>query len=194
MPSILSHPAVPLAIGLGLGRKLIPRPLLLAGVLLSILPDLDVLAFRLGIPYGDAFGHRGFSHALFSAALLALLAGWYCQRRYPVSFRVACGYLFVAMASHGLLDTLTTGGKGVALLWPFSNERFFAPLQFIQVSPIGAGRFLSARGLTVLISELQWVWLPAIALGLLIACCRRSIHSRSEQNRNRPKPPAADTR
>lgn len=58
------------------------------------------------------------------------------------------------MVSHGLLDTLTTGGKGVALLWPFSDERFFAPLQFIRVSPIGVGRFLSERGLAVLLSEL----------------------------------------
>ncbi|MFC3532706.1 metal-dependent hydrolase [Vogesella facilis] len=174
MPSILSHPAVPLAIGLGLGSRIIPRPLLLAGVLLSILPDLDVLAFRLGIPYGDAFGHRGFSHALFTSALLALLLGWYC-RRHAANAWLAAGYQFVAMASHGLLDTLTTGGKGVALLWPFSDQRFFAPLQFIRVSPIGVGRFLSERGLAVLISELQWVWLPAIALGLLIALWRRRL-------------------
>lgn len=180
MPSILSHPAVPLAIGLGLGSRIIPRPLLLAGVLLSMLPDLDVVTFRLGIPYGDAFGHRGFSHALFSTAVVALLAGWYCYRRYQVAAGTATSFLFAAMASHGLLDTLTTGGKGVALLWPFSTERFFAPLQFIRVSPIGIGRFLSERGLVVLLSELQWVWLPAIALGLLIALWRRRLRDAAD--------------
>src|SRR5262245_30471971 len=45
MPTILSHPAVPLALALGLGRKTVPPRLAQIGVVASILPDLDVLAF-----------------------------------------------------------------------------------------------------------------------------------------------------
>ena len=46
MPTVLTHPAVPLAIGLGLGKDVVSAPLLIAGVAVSVMPDLDVLAFR----------------------------------------------------------------------------------------------------------------------------------------------------
>ncbi|UUZ48168.1 metal-dependent hydrolase [Massilia sp. B-10] len=74
MPTILTHPAVPLMLGLALGPALVPRRLLLAGVAASILPDLDVIGFRLGISYGQELGHRGVSHALVFALLLGLIA------------------------------------------------------------------------------------------------------------------------
>jgi inner membrane protein len=61
----------------------------------------------------------------------------------------------LVIASHGLLDALTDGGLGAALLWPFSDERFFAPWRPLPVAPIGA-RFWSGRGLAVLAVELCW--------------------------------------
>src|SRR5207245_11432948 len=79
MPTVLTHPALPLAIGLGLGRDIIAPRLLVAGVAASILPDLDVLAFRLGVPYDSPLAHRGLSHSLLFAALVALL-GAGCHR------------------------------------------------------------------------------------------------------------------
>lgn len=73
MPTIIIHPAVALAtmpVLTGIRRK----PLVvLSGMLLSVLPDLDVLTFRLGIPYGRMLGHRGFSHSLACACLAATL-------------------------------------------------------------------------------------------------------------------------
>ena len=47
---------------------------LAAGVIAAMLPDADVLAFALHIPYADAFGHRGASHSLLFAGVLAALA------------------------------------------------------------------------------------------------------------------------
>ena len=179
MPTILSHPAVPLAIGLGLGRRTVPKTLLLAGVIVSVLPDFDVIGFRLGIPYSSELGHRGFSHSLFVAAIVAFFGALFL-RRYKIRFSSAALFLFVSMASHGLLDTFTTGGKGIGLLWPFSSARFFAPYQVIKVSPISNTRFLSGRGFSVLSSELLWVWLPAAALGLLLFSIRKL---------RRPNPP-----
>src|SRR5438552_1734205 len=76
MPTVLAHPALPLAIGLGLGRQIISGRLLAAGVAASILPDVDVLAFPLGVQYGSAFGHRGFTHSLVFALAAALVASW----------------------------------------------------------------------------------------------------------------------
>ncbi|WP_374356730.1 metal-dependent hydrolase [Chitinimonas sp.] len=160
MPTILSHAAVPIALAVAVAPR-IPGRLLLAGIALSMLPDLDVLAFKLGIPYASPFGHRGFSHSLLFAALCAALLAT-CLRTAELRWPRVFAYLFVAMASHGLLDSLTSGGLGPALLWPFSSERIFAPLQPIAVSPIGVAPMFSARGWAVLQSELQWVWAPAL--------------------------------
>jgi inner membrane protein len=79
--------------------------------------------------------------------------------------------LFACTASHPLLDALTNGGLGVALFWPWSDARLFAPWRPIAVSPIGAG-FFSARGLAVLGSDLRWVWLPTLGAALTIAAIR----------------------
>ena len=129
---------------------------------LALAPDLDVLAFALHIPYGAPFGHRGASHALLTALLLGGLIGvrrWSDRpRRRTAMFAIA------VLASHGLLDTLTDGGMGVALFWPLDVTRYFAPLRPIPVAPIGAGT-LSARGLYVLVVELvQFApfWLMAL--------------------------------
>ena len=59
----------------------------------------------------------------------------------------------VVVSSHALLDTLTDGGLGCALLWPFSDERFFAPWTPLPVAPIGRA-YLSGEGLRVAAVEL----------------------------------------
>ncbi|WP_414612200.1 metal-dependent hydrolase, partial [Stenotrophomonas muris] len=71
----------------------------------------------------------------------------------------AAVFVFVCAASHPLLDAMTSGGLGVALAWPWSEHRFFAPWRPIRVSPF-APQFFSARGVATLLSELRWVWLP----------------------------------
>jgi inner membrane protein len=54
----------------------------------------------------------------------------------------------LVVASHPLLDTLTNGGLGCALFWPFDDARYFAPWRPIPVSPIGLG-FFSPYGMFV---------------------------------------------
>lgn len=163
MPTILTHPAVPIALGVGLGAGRVSRPLLLTGVVLSILPDIDVLAFKYGIPYAAQFGHRGMTHSLFAALIVSLIVAWLLRYR-GEKFSVAFAFLFAAMASHGILDALTDGGLGIAFFWPFSTERYFFSSHLIAVSPIGLSNFFTNRGLSVLLSELKWVWLPSVLL------------------------------
>lgn len=159
------------------------RGLLLLGASCAVAPDLDVIGFRLGVGYGDMLGHRGLSHSLpFAALCAALLAHlWQTRERArppalaataPSALRVWT-FLFVAFASHGLLDALTNGGLGVAFFAPLDSERYFFPWQPIQVSPISVRRFFTARGWRVLQSELLVVWLPALALVLLVSLWRR---------------------
>src|SRR5258708_30704210 len=44
----------------------------LAAILCSMLPDIDVIGFNLGVRYRDLWGHRGMTHSLLSAALIGL--------------------------------------------------------------------------------------------------------------------------
>lgn len=169
MPTIFTHPAVPLALGLGLGKKHIPPALLFMGIVYSTVPDLDCISFILGIPYESQFGHRGFAHSIFFAGVLAALGAFTVFKDMKAR---AFWFLFLCGASHGLLDTLTDGGHGIALFWPFTNERYFAPHQVIEVSPIGKG-FFSMRGLSVILSEILWIWLPCAGVAALMRLVSR---------------------
>ncbi len=122
----------------------------------SLLPDLDVIAFRFGVPYSAPFGHRGATHSVMFA-VLAAVSTWVVTRK-PKDVLT----MFLVVLSHPLLDSLTDGGLGVALWWPFSNERVFAPWTPIPVAPIGQG-MLSARGAYVMVVEAA-VSLPLILI------------------------------
>lgn len=151
---------MPLAIAAAAGSGRVSPKLAIAGAVFAVLPDADVIGFRFGIEYADEWGHRGATHSIvfagFCAGALALV--WKEARSLW-----AFGFLTLAMASHGLLDTLTNGGLGAALWWPFDNSRIFAPETPVRVSPIGRN-FFSMRGLATLWSEFQWIWLPCLAL------------------------------
>ena len=177
MPSIFTHPVVPIAIGLALGQRIISRRLLAAGAIASVLPDLDVIAFKIGIPYAHDFGHRGATHSIFFAILLGLVALGFSSKL-NTSRTVAFLFVSIATASHGLLDMFTTGGLGIALAWPISSERFFFPYQVVQVSPIGIERFFSSVGLSVIASELLWIWMPSVILAATAFGFRQSFGSR----------------
>jgi inner membrane protein len=123
----------------------------LAWSALSLLPDVDVVGFALGVRYADPWGHRGATHSFAFALAIGAIAGLVARAvRLPV-WRTAVAAAAV-VASHPLLDTMTDGGLGCALLWPFSDERFFAPWRPLPVAPIGP-RFLSARGLRIAVTE-----------------------------------------
>ena len=172
MPSVLSHPVVPIALGLALGSRVISGRLLATGAVASVLPDLDVLAFPLGIPYAHGLGHRGASHSLAFAVFLGLVASIFAAwLRAPR--KAAFLFVFAAAASHGLLDMLTNGGLGIALAWPVSDERFFFPVRVIEASPLSLRRFFSSDGAAVMVSELLWVWLPSVVVGMAVFLARR---------------------
>lgn len=184
MASLFSHAAAALALGACFYRPEVPKRVWALGAFAAVLPDADVIAFALGIPYEHVLGHRGLSHSLLFALALAAALGLAGFRRrvrtIPGISRVALFlYLFLAAASHGALDALTNGGLGVAFLAPFDDRRFFFPFQPIQVSPIGISRFFSARGWAVIRSEAVWVWLPAALLAAVALSLRRSEAERA---------------
>src|SRR4051794_19701709 len=122
------------AVGLAAGRLFDGRARSMAILsVVSMLPDADVVAFALHVPYGAPFGHRGASHSVAAAALIALGTAVLLGHGARSSWPRAATFAFAVAASHGLLDALTDGGRGVALLWPLSERRFFAPFRPIPV-------------------------------------------------------------
>jgi inner membrane protein len=168
MPTILSHPAVPLAIGFGLGSGAISGRLLLAGIAASIAPDLDVYIAH----YWSAIAHRGITHTPIAAALGGLCAALIARALRTTPLK-AFLFVFVCLLSHPLLDMCTNGGSGIPLFWPLDDERYFMPWTPIEVSPLGIRRFFSERGVEVLTSEIVWVWLPGLAAGAALWFMRR---------------------
>jgi inner membrane protein len=120
MASAFSHAVAALSIGTCFYRPEIPKRIWLAGVVCSVIPDLDVIGFRFGIRYGDFWGHRGFTHSLVFAALLSVAATAILFRSDKLGIRrpAVFAYLFLATASHGALDAMTNGGLGVAFSLP----------------------------------------------------------------------------
>ena len=169
MPTVIMHPAVVLALGPAFARARIEPRLWAVGALCTVLPDLDSIGYFLGVPYGSFLGHRGFSHSLVFAAVVALALAPLCRRLSPrASAGAIVAFLFACTASHGLLDMLTDGGLGVALFSPVWSERLFFPVRPLVVSPLGVTRFLSGAGWPVLWSEVRWVLLPSVVAGAVL--------------------------
>lgn len=173
MPTIFTHAVATLAIGTVVLPAKTPARVWTLGVLCAITPDLDVIAFPLGIGYSDMLGHRGVTHSIAFALGFSLLAGVLMLRDSGFDrtrWRIWL-FVFLAIASHGPLDALTNGGNGIAFFAPFSAERYFFPVTPIEVSPIGLG-FVSERGLRVLASEFAWVWIPSLAVAAIAVSLR----------------------
>src|SRR5262245_37642877 len=142
---------------------------------LALLPDADVIVFSFGVRYADPWGHRGATHSIAFALLVATAVALaarkvrlqpdttYSLRTYSLRTWLVASLVLV---SHGLLDTMTDGGLGVALLWPFDLTRFFAPWRPIPVAPIGL-YMLSPYGFVVVMTELV-LFAPVLAFGLRV--------------------------
>lgn len=168
MPTSLAHSAIAVGLGPSFLRAGVKPCFWALGALYAALPDIDTIGYRLGIPYAHFFGHRGFTHSLTFALILASITaaviaiGKSARFSWPILI-----FLFLCTASHGILDAMTSGGIGVALFSPFSDQRIFLSWRPIEVSPLSITRFMSLRGARVLRNELLWVISPALVLAVL---------------------------
>ena len=175
MPTIFSHAFCTASIGSAfLPAKFRVRFIILTAAC-SMLPDADVVSFFFRIPYGNVLGHRGITHSILFAIAIGCAVGFFCFRGLEVEGWKLALYFSAATVSHPLLDMLTNGGLGVALLAPLSIERFFFPWRPIAVSPIGP-RFFSEQGMAVAVSELLWIWLPSIVIAAVLWTAVRNRH------------------
>ena len=101
----------------------------------SIVPDLDVVGYFAGIEYESLFGHRGITHSFLFAFVLALVTVRYGFPGFTTSSAIwwgLCLHFFLVTASHGVLDAMTNGGRGVAFFAPFDETRYFFPWRPVQ--------------------------------------------------------------
>lgn len=136
---------------------------LLAFGFLAALPDLDVIAVALGAPDVGAVGHRGASHSLCMAVVIGLVAALFARRVGWPMLRTGIA-VTLAVASHGILDAFGEGGRGIPLLWPFTEARFHSPWRVLPDAPRGL-KLLSRPGLLDLALEFA-VFFPMTAFAL----------------------------
>ncbi|NND94430.1 MAG: metal-dependent hydrolase [Flavobacteriales bacterium] len=158
MASAFAHIISGYAIGDTIGKS--DKKILWLGAALACFPDIDVIGWFNGIGYESVYGHRGFTHSIcFAIVLGGLITLAFKENRWRIWL-----ILSLCLVSHGLLDAMTTGGRGIAFWWPFSDERYFLPLRIIKVSPIGISNFFSEWGWRVIKSEFIFVGIPSVLL------------------------------
>jgi inner membrane protein len=163
--------------------------------LLATSPDLDLIGFFAGMSYSDAFGHRGIFHSLpFAALVAAFTVALMAPFRARLTFKPLRAFplVFVAVASHGLLDAMTNGGLGVGFFLPLYPGRFFLPFRPIEVAAIHPASFLPKLA-TVMASELLWVWLPVATMIVCVELCRRGASTPSPAIDEAPSPRQLET-
>ncbi len=185
MPTAITHSVIGASAACCFSSEKKSLKFRILSIVCPVLPDADVIGYLwLHIPYHHFLGHRGFFHSPFFAAMLSIFIVSVFYRKEPAfskrRWKYAL-YFFLITASHGLADVFTNGGRGVALLSPFTSARYFFPWTPIEVSPLRIKAFLSQRGLTVLINELLWIWTPSFFIVIFLKI-----------KRNKPKYPALD--
>ncbi len=169
MASTFGHAVAAIALKRSLFKNIKSLKTLVLGIICTILPDADVIGFKYGVEYTSFWGHRGFSHSIVFAIGISLVLTFIFYFKAGIRSKVTSFiYLTICTISHGVLDAMTSGGRGVAFFSPFNNNRYFLPWRPIKVSPIGVERFFSEWGLKVILSEVYWVVIPALLFVIII--------------------------
>ena len=169
MASAFSHILLAFALGQAQPWKRWPIRFWGLSFLCTLVPDVDVVGFAVGIPYEHVLGHRGLTHSLAFAFVMGLLVvyfGFPSVNPGSLVWWSLVTHSFLVTTSHGVLDAMTDGGLGIAFFAPFDNSRYFFPWTPVKVSPIGITGFFSAYGVEVLASELVWIGTP-VGVGLM---------------------------
>lgn len=185
MASIFGHALAAYTIGKVSNLKLHPVKLSLLLIFCAVIPDADVIMFNFGYSYEHPLGHRGFTHSILFAFLLAFIIRVIFYRNVKYFSKTGI-ILFIAFLlstlSHSLLDACTNGGRGVGFFIPFENTRYFFPWRPILVSPLGAGNFFSEWGWRVIQNEFFYIGIPAVSILTLNYLFRKYLKTKKTPN------------
>ncbi|WP_191059292.1 metal-dependent hydrolase [Geminicoccus harenae] len=115
-------------------RRRLGRKAMVAGALLGMVPDLDVVVGWVAGPFANWQYHRSLTHSLLFGPLLGPLFGWLFWRLHRAmvqerpdvanrdTLRAWIWLAILALLTHPLIDLFTS--YGTQLLWPFTDHRF----------------------------------------------------------------------
>ena len=176
MASVFGHAALAGAMGVALPKILRRKGVITLGILCSMMPDLDVISFKFGIPYSSFWGHRGMTHSIVFGAGFGLLMMLLFHFRAKLTNKLILAFYYMTCTiSHGVLDGMTTGGRGIAYLSPVDDGRYFLPYRMIKVSPLGISNFFSEWGFSVIVSEMIWIGIPSLIFITMVFMIRKIV-------------------
>ena len=115
-------------------RRKLGRKALVAGAVMGLIPDLDVVVGWAAGPFASWQHHRGLTHSLLFGPLVGPLLGWLIWRwqrqRHPQPtpdadqdmLRAWVWLCVLGLFTHPLIDAFTS--YGTQLLWPLTTTRF----------------------------------------------------------------------
>jgi inner membrane protein len=113
----------------------------LYAVIIANFADIDFIPQLLT----DGRFHRGPTHSLWFAVIFSALVGIGVNRISKRPFKPCLFYTLMLYSSHLLLDFFTAGGKGMQLLWPFTDALYQSPISFFPAVPHSQGLFYTGH-------------------------------------------------
>ena len=134
MPSPIAHGSLAIPAWSLLRRGVSPpisrlrRAMLVLWLLFAtVAPDADIAIswIRTGKPFQD---HGSYAHSLLISPFFGVIfaAGWIMLQK-GADFRRAWLVGSALYALHIVMDWMTIGSRGVAMVWPITSQRFLAP-------------------------------------------------------------------
>lgn len=110
-------------------RRRLGRRAMVAGALVALVPDLDVVVGWAGTTFDTWEWHRGPTHSVLVAMILGPLFGWLIwlgrRARGPLEGETARAWIYLSvlvLLTHILIDLPTS--YGTLALWPLTDHRF----------------------------------------------------------------------
>ena len=178
MPSIFTHPLIGLAAAKMLPIRYKTKRFWALSFLCPFIPDWDGIGFYLGLPHEHFFGHRGFTHSIFFAAILGIVivavffrgGGIFSKRNTLLAI-----YFASITLSHGILDALTNTSNGVAFFSPIISTRYSFGFTPIESSPLSPAEFFGQAGYNVILNEIAVIWIPLATIVIVASIARGLI-------------------
>lgn len=171
MPSPLTHLIVSVPINALIMKQENKKKIIFFSFFAAIAADFDYVGYLFNFGNLSFFGHRGFTHSIFFAIVIATLICIVFFRNVDFKSKAFLFLLFnffLAALSHPLLDYLINQNNGVALFFPFSTERFSFPFAPINEEICSAFEYYRKYFWLVLKVEIIYLIFPAILFYYLI--------------------------
>ena len=159
------------------------RRFMILSIFCQWVPDIDTFAYLLPLAEVHPLGHRGCTHSVLFALVLALVIVRLFYRQFTIAHRQYWGlylWFFLSTASHGLLDALVDSKLGVAFLWPFDTQRYLLAWRPLLDVPIDISVLTSQHFWYAQLLELQLISFLLTILFVLKQLLAGSTHRLSD--------------